>query len=112
MTNLHRCLALIPFLYVSGLAAQAPAPLADPLAPTLGLKSAGEIDREWQRSVSKYDGERTRLLADAEKQANDGPFRPDWATLMTRNTLPSTALLISGSMRRATITTSSTTGPT
>ena len=24
----------------------------------------------------------TRLLADADKQANDGPFRPDWATLI------------------------------
>jgi alpha-L-fucosidase len=62
------------------LSAQAPAP-TDPLAPTLGVKSAVEIDREWQQSVSKYDAERNRLLADAEKQANDGPFRPDWATL-------------------------------
>jgi alpha-L-fucosidase len=55
---------------------------ADPLAPTRDTKSAVEIDREWQQSVAKYDGERSRLLAEAEKQANDGPFRPDWGSLM------------------------------
>ncbi len=54
----------------------------DPLAPTRDTKSAVEIDREWQQSVAKYDGERKRLLAEAEKQANDGPYRPDWASLM------------------------------
>ena len=31
--------------------------------------------------MSKYDGERNRLLAEADKQANNGPYRPDWATL-------------------------------
>jgi alpha-L-fucosidase len=55
---------------------------ADPLAPTLGVKSAAEIDREWQQSVSKYDAERKRLLTEADRQANDGPYRPDWATLL------------------------------
>ena len=55
---------------------------SDPLAPTLGVKSAAEIDREWQQSVSKYDAERNRLIAEADRQANDGPYRPDWATLM------------------------------
>ncbi len=54
---------------------------ADPLAPTLNTKSAGDIDREWQQSVAKYDGERNRLLAEADQQAHDGPYRPDWATL-------------------------------
>jgi alpha-L-fucosidase len=54
----------------------------DPLAPTRDTKSAVEIDREWQQSVAKYDGERNRLLAEAEKQANDGPYRPDWGSLM------------------------------
>ena len=64
--------------------AQAPAatPSTDPLAPTLGVKSAEQIDREWQQAVSKYDTERNRLLAEADRQANDGPFRPDWATLV------------------------------
>ena len=61
---------------------QTPAAPNDPLAPTLGVKSAVEIDREWQQSVSKYDAERNRLLAEAERQANNGPYRPDWATLI------------------------------
>ena len=54
----------------------------DPLAPTLGVKSAEQIDHEWQQSVAKYDGARNRLLAEADKQAHDGPYGPDWATLM------------------------------
>ena len=62
--------------------AQATTAVTDPLAPTQGVKSAAEIDREWQQSVSKYDGERNRLLAIEEKQENDGPYRADWATLM------------------------------
>ena len=62
--------------------AQVPVAPPDPLAPTRETKSAVEIDREWQQSVSKYDAERKRLLAEAEKQENDGPFRADWATLM------------------------------
>jgi alpha-L-fucosidase len=62
--------------------AQLPVAIPDPLAPTSETKSAVEIDREWQQSVSKYDAERKRLLAEAEKQENDGPFRADWATLM------------------------------
>ena len=64
------------------LISQASAPSSDPLAPTQGVKSAEEIDREWQQSVSKYDAERKRLLADADRQAHDGPYRPDWATLI------------------------------
>ena len=55
---------------------------SDPLSPTQDVKSAEQIDREWQQSVSKYDAERTRLLAEADRQAHDGPFRPDWATLL------------------------------
>ena len=54
----------------------------DALAPTRDSKSAEQIDREWQQSVAKYDGERNRLLAEADKQAHDGPFRPDWASLI------------------------------
>jgi len=66
-------LVAIPFLN---------AQTSGPLAPTQGVKSAEQIDREWQQSVSKYDGERNRLLAQADRQAHDGPYRPDWATLI------------------------------
>ncbi len=71
----------LPSVFVQA-SAQTSASATDPLAPTLGVKSAAEIDLEWQKSVAKYDGERNRLLADELKQENDGPFRADWATLM------------------------------
>ncbi|MGB8259481.1 MAG: alpha-L-fucosidase [Terracidiphilus sp.] len=79
MKNLARFCAL--FLAAAPLLL-AQAPVSDPLAPTLGVKSAEQIDREWQQAVSKYDSERNRLVAEAERQAYDGPFRPDWATLV------------------------------
>jgi len=82
MKNLARFLSAILLLAAPLLFAQAPAASTDPLAPTLGVKSALEIDHEWQQSVAKYDAERNRLVAEAERQANDGPFRPDWATLV------------------------------
>jgi len=82
MMNSARFLLVIPLLAAPLTLAQAPAATTDPLAPTLGVKSAEQIDREWQQAVSKYDTERNRLVADAEKQANDGPFRPDWASLV------------------------------
>ncbi len=82
MKNSVRCVVFLAALVAAPpLVAQTSGP-TDPLAPTLGVKSAFEIDREWQQSVSKYDAERNRLLAEAEKQANDGPFRPDWASLV------------------------------
>ncbi len=85
MKNLSCSLPVIlllaaPLLCASALA-QTPASASDALAPTLGVKSAAEIDREWQQSVARYDGERNRLLAEEQKQENDGPFRADWATL-------------------------------
>ena len=76
-----RCLAVLMLLSAPLVIAQGSAS-ADPLAPTQGVKSAAEIDREWQQSVSKYDGERNRLLAEEERQENDGPYRADWPTLM------------------------------
>lgn len=66
------------------LMAQSAAPVAntsDPLAATRDTKSAEQIDLEWQKSVAKYDGERARLLKEADRQAHDGPFRPDWESL-------------------------------
>jgi alpha-L-fucosidase len=53
----------------------------DPLAPTHGIKSAAEIDREWQAAVAKYDAARDAVLKDVDRQADDGPYRPDWGTL-------------------------------
>src|SRR5581483_11242850 len=81
MNNLLACLPLLAVFSASAASAQTSAP-ADPLAPTLGVKSAAEIDHEWQQSVAKYDAERKRLVEEADRQANNGPYRPDWATLM------------------------------
>jgi alpha-L-fucosidase len=61
--------------------ATAQAPATDPDAPTHDTKTAAQIDLEWQKSVSKYDAQRNALLKEAERQANDGPFRPDFASL-------------------------------
>jgi alpha-L-fucosidase len=75
-------LPAILLLSAPSIYSQASNPSSDPLAPTQDVKSAEQIDREWQQSVSKYDAERQRLLAEADRQANDGPYRPDWATLL------------------------------
>jgi alpha-L-fucosidase len=53
----------------------------DRQAPTRGVKSAAEIDREWQAAVAKYDGARATILKDVDRQANEGPYRPDWESL-------------------------------
>ena len=40
------------------LLSQAPAAATDPLAPTLGVKSADQIDREWQQALAAGNGDR------------------------------------------------------
>jgi alpha-L-fucosidase len=94
MRNLFRPLPVLLFasslllpalLFPVAAAAQAAkptaAPAADALAPTNQSKSAEQLDQEWQRSVAKYDGARNALLKEADRQAHDGPYRPDWASL-------------------------------
>src|SRR5436190_9372255 len=56
------------------------AQMPDPLSPTHGVKSAQEIDREWQTSVAKYDSARAAKLRQVDRQATHGPYRPDWET--------------------------------
>ena len=51
------------------------------LAPTATTKSAAEIDREWQRSVSKYDAPRAAILREVDQQIAAGPYAADWGTL-------------------------------
>ena len=53
----------------------------DPDAPTGGVKSAAEVDREWQDSVAKFNAQRARILAEVDRQAGDGPHRANWETL-------------------------------
>ena len=82
MNNFARWLSVFLFISAPVIFSQAPSTTSDPLAPTRDSKSAVEIDREWQQSVSKYDTERNRLLAEADKVSNQGPYKPDWAALM------------------------------
>ena len=84
MKNLVRRASLAPVVLFALLVAPhlpAQTPATDPLAPTHGVKSAEQIDQEWQKSVAKYDAQRNALLKEADRQANDGPFRPDWESL-------------------------------
>src|SRR5665213_1795144 len=39
------------------------------------------IDEAWRRASAKYDAARRALLKQVDHAANDGPFRPDWASL-------------------------------
>jgi alpha-L-fucosidase len=78
----HLCCVSFLLLSSASIVFAQSATATDPLAPTRDTKSAAEIDREWQQAVAKYDKERNRLLAEAEKQANDGPYRADWGSLM------------------------------
>lgn len=64
-----------------GIAAPGLSGQQDPPALTHGVKSAAEIDREWQAAVSKYDAARAAILKEVDRQADEGPYRPDWETL-------------------------------
>jgi len=50
-------------------------------APSHGVKSAAEMDREWQDSVAKFNARRARILAELDLQAGAGPYHADWETL-------------------------------
>jgi alpha-L-fucosidase len=59
------------------LAAQVP---TAPTAPT-AQQSQEALAAQWSRASAKYDTERARILAEVDRQAHQGPFRPDWNTL-------------------------------
>jgi alpha-L-fucosidase len=73
---LSGALTLSIALAISPCAAQS----ADPFAPTASEDPA-VIDQMWQKSVSKYDGERAKILHDVDQGDAEGPFRPDWESL-------------------------------
>jgi alpha-L-fucosidase len=50
--------------------------------PTAG-DSPQLIDQIWQNASAKYAGVRKALLADVDRAASAGPFRPDWESLRT-----------------------------
>ena len=48
--------------------------------PTIS-NDAAALDQLWQGASSKYDAKRKSLLQDVDKQAVNGPYRPDWRSL-------------------------------
>src|SRR5579872_1642996 len=57
-----------------------PATAQSSTAPTAS-NSAESFAGVWQKATAKYDGPRKALLADVDRGAQDGPFRPDWNSL-------------------------------
>jgi alpha-L-fucosidase len=49
-------------------------------APTNSV-DAQTIDQTWQRASSKYDSERSAILSEVRRVANEGPYRADWQSL-------------------------------
>ncbi len=79
MTTLRRLLVLPPLLTCA--LAVSPLLLAQgPTAPTIS-EHPEALAEQWIKASSKYDGERSKLLADVEREGHEGPFRPDWNSL-------------------------------
>ena len=69
------CVLLI---FSSALVAQS----TDPFAPTASQDPAA-IDQVWQKAVSKYDAERSKILQKVDEVNSAGAFRADWESLKT-----------------------------
>lgn len=82
MTPMRLLSALLLTLFLGNLSfpQSLPAP-ADPLAPTAGVKSADQIDLEWQLSVARYSPKRASILSTLDQQIAAGPYQADWETL-------------------------------
>ena len=53
---------------------------AQQTSPT-NRQDAQTIDRTWQRASSKYDSERSKILSEVHRAANEGPYRAAWQSL-------------------------------
>jgi alpha-L-fucosidase len=69
-------LATVVILSLSFLHVQTPSPNNS----TANL-SAAAIDEQWQKASAKYNEHRRALLATVRKEAQAGPFQPDWQSL-------------------------------
>ena len=56
--------------YPAAPASQPAERIADDLAATRGVKSAEQIDKEWQEATAKFDSRRNALLKLADEQAH------------------------------------------
>jgi alpha-L-fucosidase len=57
------------------------APCADSVAQVGAADDDAAIDKIWQEANRKYDRARAELVETVDRQAHDGPFRPDWTSL-------------------------------
>jgi alpha-L-fucosidase len=53
---------------------------AAPTAPTAGAYPE-DLAGQWIKASSRYDAARSSILQQVDRNAHDGPFRPDWNTL-------------------------------
>lgn len=56
---------------------------ADSQVGPTASENAATLDQLWQRASLKYDEARAAILKDVDREANEGPFRPDWDSLAT-----------------------------
>src|SRR6202789_512723 len=84
VNHMHLQRALRSFALLAGLGSSAflplPAIAQTPTAPT-AANSPESLAEIWQKASAKYDAPRNAILADVERGANQGPFRPDWNSL-------------------------------
>jgi alpha-L-fucosidase len=71
----RRALTISLCLISLGVVGQEPA-----TAPTISADPA-IVDQQWQSASSKYDAKRKEILEHVERQAQEGPYRPDWHSL-------------------------------
>lgn len=72
--------SLLPF-FLLGLLAPAAHSQTNANAPTSTTLAAEPMDSLWIDANQKYAAQRTALLKEVERQAHNGPFRPDWGSL-------------------------------
>src|SRR5689334_15929942 len=70
-----------PFLLAATLSAVSVLAQSSPQMQPTNSQDAQTIDQAWQRASSKYDSERSALLKEVRRGANDGPYRADWQSL-------------------------------
>src|SRR5580658_3115499 len=84
VNHMHLQRALRSFALLAGLGSSAflplPAIAQTSTAPT-AANSPESLAEIWQKASAKYDAPRNAILADVERGANQGPFRPDWNSL-------------------------------
>ena len=79
---LQRAVASLALLAGLGNSAFSPLPaMAQSSTGPTATNSAESLAEVWQKASAKYDAPRNAILADVERGANQGPFRPDWNSL-------------------------------